>query len=153
MWLAAGWDTDEHIDHNDRRSGAMPRRPQALRCLGVAIRKVQEAACRRGRRFRDMRSHQRTSAGHLLRRPTKGVSRVLKPGGSATFLNGLAIRGQLERELPRNQRYLPMAADGTLGKRIRTETLSEVRESEKSKCGGVAFSNWAEYEWSQGVSG
>ena len=76
----------------------------------------------------------------------KEISRVLKPGGSATLvvgnsclkdifvsnagaicrsatLNGLEIRGQFERELPRGQRYLPITDDGMLGKRIRTETI------------------------------
>ena len=74
------------------------------------------------------------------------VSRVLRPGGYATFvvgnsclkdvfvsnsgaigssaaLNGLTIREEFERELPRGQRYLPITEDGTLGKRIRTETI------------------------------
>ena len=74
------------------------------------------------------------------------VSRVLRRGGSATFvvgnsclkevfvsnagaickaatLNGLTIREQCERELPARQRYLPITEDGTLGKRMRTETI------------------------------
>lgn len=74
------------------------------------------------------------------------VSRVLKPGACATFvvgnsclrdvfisnagaisssatLNGLTVWEKYERELPRRQRYLPMTDDGTLGRRIRTETI------------------------------
>ncbi len=76
----------------------------------------------------------------------KEVSRVLKPSGTATFvvgnsclrgvfvsnsgafcrsatLNGLAIQGKFERELPRRQRYLPLTDKGALGKRIRTEIV------------------------------
>ena len=83
----------------------------------------------------------------------KEVSRVLKPGGSATFvvgnsclkdvfvsnsgaicrsatLNGLTIRGQSERALPRSQRYLPITDDGALGKRIRTETILKCVKAE-----------------------
>ena len=83
----------------------------------------------------------------------KEVSRVLKPGGFATFvvgnsrlknvfvknsaaictsatLNGLEIRGKFERELPRRQRYLPITDDGTLGKRIRTETILKCVKAE-----------------------
>ena len=83
------------------------------------------------------------------------VSRVLRRGGSATFvvgnsclkdvfvsnsgaicrsaaLNGLTIREQFERELPRRQRYLPITDDGTLGKRMRTETILKCVKEENS---------------------
>lgn len=74
------------------------------------------------------------------------VSRVLKTGGAATFvvgdsclkdvfvsnsgaicksavLNGLKVCEQFRRDLPRSQRYLPVTDNGTLGKRIRIETI------------------------------
>ena len=83
------------------------------------------------------------------------VSRVLKPGGSATFvvgnsclkdvfinnsgamcksaaLNGLIICERFERELPRRQRYLPITDAGALGKRMRTETILKYVKAEKS---------------------
>ena len=84
------------------------------------------------------------------------VSRVLKPGGCATFvvgnsclkdvfisnasaisraatLNGLTVCDKYERELPRRQRYLPITDDGTLGRRIRTETILKcVRSDDNS---------------------
>lgn len=76
----------------------------------------------------------------------KEIARVLKPGASATFvignsclkgvfvrnsnavavsagLNGLSVVGESERELPARHRYLPMTNGGTLGKRMRTETV------------------------------
>jgi len=74
------------------------------------------------------------------------IARVTKPGGSATFvvgnscLKGVFIQNSAgviaaakmvgfkklrtdERELPAQNRYLPMAKDGALGKRMRTETI------------------------------
>ena len=82
------------------------------------------------------------------------VSRVLKPGGCVTFvvgnsclkdvfvsnsgaicraalMNGLAIREQFERELPRRHRYLPITEDGALAKRIRTETILKCVKDKK----------------------
>ncbi len=76
----------------------------------------------------------------------KEVSRVLRPGGSVTFvvgnsclkdvlvsnsgaickaasLNGLDVFDKFERELPMRQRYLPITESGNLGKRMRTETI------------------------------
>ena len=84
------------------------------------------------------------------------VRRVLKPGGSATFvvgnsclkdvfvrnsgaicrsatLNGLSILGQFKRELPRRHRYLPITDDGTLGKRIRAEIVLKCVKTENDK--------------------
>ena len=76
------------------------------------------------------------------------VARVLKPDGKAILVvgnsclqgrfvknadaviaaaisNGLKVFEQVERELPHNNRYLPMPSrnDNPLGKRIRTESL------------------------------
>ena len=74
------------------------------------------------------------------------VRRVLRPGGTATFvvgnscirgifirnadavvkaakLVGLRQRSRRERDLPAQHRYLPLPANGALGKRIRTETV------------------------------
>ena len=76
----------------------------------------------------------------------KEIARVLKPGALATFvignsclkdvfvsnssavaisagLNGLNVIGESERELPARHRYLPLTNGGTLGKRMRTETV------------------------------
>jgi hypothetical protein len=76
----------------------------------------------------------------------KEVTRVLRPGGRATFvignscirgsfirnadaiakaakLRGLQLVRKRERELPARHRYLPIPTRGTLGKRIRTETI------------------------------
>ncbi len=85
----------------------------------------------------------------------KEVARVLKPGASATFvignsclkgvfvsnasaisfsaaLNGLKVNGSFKRELPRRHRYLPITNSGSLGKRIRTETILKfVRSAEE----------------------
>jgi hypothetical protein len=72
--------------------------------------------------------------------------RVLKPSGQATFvvgnscLKGIFIRNadavakaaellglnlvkSYERELPNRNRYLPITTSGSLGKRMRTETI------------------------------
>ena len=74
------------------------------------------------------------------------VSRVLRPGGTVTFVIGNScIRGayiqnadaiakaakllglrqvsRRERELPSRRRYLPLPSSGALGKRIRSETI------------------------------
>lgn len=74
------------------------------------------------------------------------IARVLRQHGSATFvvgnsclkdvfvcnsgaicrsaaLNGLVVHEEFERELPRRQRYLPISDGGTLGRRMRTETI------------------------------
>ena len=74
------------------------------------------------------------------------VSRVLRPGGTATLvvgnsclrdvyisnaaafrkaaaLNELIFFEEFERELPSNRRYLPLTDKGNLGKRMRTETI------------------------------
>lgn len=84
-------------------------------------------------------------AGDLYRLASE-TSRVLRPGGLATFvmgnscLKGIFIRNsdglgralemcglkkiaESERDLPTNSRYLPMTAQGMLGKRMRTETV------------------------------
>lgn len=76
----------------------------------------------------------------------KEVSRVLKPGGTATFvmgnsclkevlvsnsgailksasLNRLKVCEKFERELPMRRRYLPITDNGSLGKRMRTEII------------------------------
>ena len=83
---------------------------------------------------------------HDINRVVREVARVLKQHGSATFvvgnsclkdvfvrnsgairrsaaLNGLAVREEFERELPRRQRYLPISDSGSLGRRMRTETI------------------------------
>jgi tRNA G10 N-methylase Trm11 len=84
-------------------------------------------------------------AGDLYRMVSE-TARVLKPGGSATFVVGnsclksifvknsaglekaAAMVGlnpveTVERTLPENKRYLPITKDGNLGKRMRTETI------------------------------
>jgi len=81
-----------------------------------------------------------------LYRMIKELSRVLKPGGKATFvvgnsclrgifiknagavetaaiLSGLRMSKRVERDLPQQNRYLPITKDGALGKRMRTETI------------------------------
>jgi len=81
-----------------------------------------------------------------LYRMMKELVRVLRKGGSATFvvgnsclrdvfinnaealtkaaiLCGLSISNRVERELPTQSRYLPLTASGALGKRMRTETI------------------------------
>lgn len=81
-----------------------------------------------------------------LYRLASETSRVLRPGGLATFvmgnscLKGVFIRNseglaralemcgmakvsEFERDLPSGSRYLPMTAQGMLGKRMRTETV------------------------------
>ena len=91
---------------------------------------------------------------HDINRMVREVSRVLKPGMCATFvvgnsclrdvfisnanaigrsaaLNGLTVCEKNERELPGRQRYLPITDDGSLGRRIRTETILKcVRNSD-----------------------
>lgn len=75
------------------------------------------------------------------------TARVLRPGGTATFvvgnsclkgtfvenaagvteaarMVGLKLANQSERALPENKRYLPITTGGSLGKRMRTETIS-----------------------------
>lgn len=77
---------------------------------------------------------------------THQVARVLRPGGTATYVvgnsclkdvfvrnaDGVAHAARLagmreievkERDLPANSRYLPMTAEGSLSKRMRTETI------------------------------
>ncbi|MDC7695594.1 hypothetical protein PQU94_15055 [Asticcacaulis sp. DXS10W] len=74
------------------------------------------------------------------------TARVLKPGGNATFVVGnsclkgtfvqnaagvaeaarsvgLKLVVSYERDLPENRRYLPIPSGGSLGKRMRTETI------------------------------
>lgn len=74
------------------------------------------------------------------------ASRVLKPKGTATYvvgnscitgnfisnsagletaaiLNGMKILNKFERDLPSGSRYLPTPLEGSLGKRMRTETI------------------------------
>jgi hypothetical protein len=81
-----------------------------------------------------------------LLRMTSQVAKVLKPGGRATYVVGnsclkgtfvqnadgvaraAAVAGmseveRRERDLPTNSRYLPMTAEGSLSKRMRTETI------------------------------
>ena len=88
-------------------------------------------------------------AGDVLR-IVKEIRRVLRPGGVVTFvignsrvrnvfinntraievaasLSGLQIRERFERELLMRNRYLPVTTVGTLGRRIRTETIVRCR--------------------------
>jgi DNA modification methylase len=81
-----------------------------------------------------------------LYRMVSEVARVLAPGGTATFvvgnsclkgtfvensagvaeaarMMGLTALNTVERALPENKRYLPINAGGSLGKRMRTETI------------------------------
>lgn len=87
---------------------------------------------------------------HDLLLVTKEVSRVLKESSQATFVignsclkgifiknsdalvtaaatNGLRLISSFERELPRKNRYLPMTQTGALGKRMRTETVLNMK--------------------------
>ena len=87
-------------------------------------------------------------AGDLLNM-TSEISRVLRRGGRATFVVGNScLKGSfienssgviraaeiaglntvqvLERDLPANSRYLPITGDGSLSKRMRTETVITV---------------------------
>ena len=80
---------------------------------------------------------------HLM---TKEVSRVLAPGGIASFvignsslrgafvrnsvalelvaeMSGMRLLSKKERELPRNRRYLPVAGSPKLKKRMTTESI------------------------------
>lgn len=82
-----------------------------------------------------------------LYRMMSEVARVMRPGATATLvvgnsclkgtfvqnaagvaeaalMVGLTPAGMSERELPENKRYLPIATGGSLGKRMRTETVS-----------------------------
>jgi hypothetical protein len=86
-----------------------------------------------------------------LLRMTAEVSRVLKPGGRATFvvgnscvkghfidnsagvacavrIAGMSVAGSRERDLPISSRYLPVSGDA-LSKRMRTETVLTCRTS------------------------
>lgn len=81
-----------------------------------------------------------------LYRMISEVTRVLVPGGTATFvvgnsclkgtfvknasgvaeaakMMGLTLLDTVERTLPENKRYLPITTGGNLGKRMRTETI------------------------------
>ena len=82
-----------------------------------------------------------------LYRMISEVARVIRPGGTATFvvgnscLKGTFVRNAAgvteaarmvgltatktsERALPESKRYLPIATGGSLGKRMRTETIT-----------------------------
>jgi hypothetical protein len=81
-----------------------------------------------------------------LRLMMREAARVLRPGGTATYVvgnsclknvfiqnsegvvqagrsAGLTLVEERERDLPANSRYLPMTEEGTLSKRMRTETI------------------------------
>ena len=81
---------------------------------------------------------------------TSEVERVLKPSSRATFIignsclrgvfvknseavataatiSGLSLISSFERELPTKNRYLPMTRIGALGKRMRTETILNMK--------------------------
>ena len=97
-----------------------------------------------------------TRYAHDVHCIVREVARVLRQHGSATFvvgnsclrdvfvcnsgairtsaaLNGLVVCEEFERELPRRQRYLPISDHGTLGRRMRTETIVKCVKSAGDK--------------------
>lgn len=102
-------------------------------------------------------------AGDLERMMTQ-TARVLRPGGTATYVlgnsclketfirnsdgvakagvhAGLELIAVAERELPASSRYLPMTETGSLSKRMRTETILTFRRPSKTTRRAPAISD------------
>jgi DNA modification methylase len=123
-----------------------PDKPSA----GVLFKKILDSMCVADRLPSRHRSIVERYCEDVYRMVSE-ISRVLKPGGKATFVvgnsclkgnfisnsNGVSMAAEMlgffaeahfERELPNSSRYLPVMASGALGKRMRTETILTFRK-------------------------
>lgn len=145
VWLGYSIKELQHI----RSSTIGAERAQDPGTPQVNIRSVTDAMCDLGALSS---RHQRMIERYAydLLQMTAQVARVLKPGGIATYVvgnsclkgtfvenaSGVAVAAKLagmaevesrERDLPASSRYLPITDDGSLSKRMRTETVLTFR--------------------------
>ena len=142
VWLGHSFGELRHIRSNSIGAERAPDNP-SIEDMFQRIKRAMGSFDTLPRRYSSMIDRY---AGDLYRMISE-VVRVMRPGGTATFvvgnscLKGTFVRNAAgvteaalmvgltptitsERSLPENKRYLPITAGGSLGKRIRTETIS-----------------------------